>query len=734
MERSNRMNTKTQDVLQQNFTTALQHHNAGNLVEAERLYRSILLLSPAHPHALHLLGVVYMQKGIPAQAIELIEKALPALGKDAGAHNNYGLALLALSRLNEAEAAFRKATKLDFRFSDAYNNLAHMKNLEGNLLEARKFSQKALEANPNKAEALWNLAECEMRLKMTQSAIDGYRKYTRLRPNDSNAYLKLGSALFAMNQTDQAIQVLQQGLAVDPGNVPIATTAAGIFVSFNMPEVASALLDSAMSCHPEGSPQRFALSFARLFMPVVNESCESIVLWRTRYLETLQQLSLQTSSLPAPPALTPSSFYLAYHEIPDGDLMRLQSQVLRSKVPSLNYVNTQLSSWEYPSEAGRRIRIGFLSEFFSGHTICKLTQGFIRNLDRSKFDVCVIHTAGSKYDHARSVMDSLADTALELPVDHTAALNQLTNLKLDVLFYPDIGMSSTSYYLAHARIAPIQVVTWGHPDTTGINTLDYFVSAKHLETTVSLVDYSESVVLLSRLPCYYEPFSAPSLVPARSAYGLPEDATLYCCPQTLQKLHPDFDRILAEILEQDPKGVLVVIEGQPKEWVQQIRLRWQKVSPALGERVIVLPSQPLDRFMGLLAHTDVLLDPIYFGSGNTLYEAMVYGTPIVTCPGKFARGRIVAAAYQQMGINPPEAPVASDAKDYARIAVSLGTDSERRLALRRKLQLAAAEHLYADTQAVRELETFFTESLIAKARGGKLPENWSPLQQMEKLH
>lgn len=674
-----------------------------------------------------------MQQGSPDQAIELIGRALRGLVKDSGAYNNYGLALLATGRHAEAEDAFRKAVRITPDFAGGYNNLSHLKILCSDFPGARAYSQKAITANPDMAEAWWNLAECEARLNEPQKAIDAYRAFLRLKPHDTGAFLKLGQTLFTANQSDQALLALRDGLAIDPANVAIATSAANVLIACNRFDAALALLNEVAERHPAPSPQRLTLALDRLFVPAIMDSNASILQWRTRYLETLQQLDAMDTTLPSPPARLMSSFYLAYHEVPDGDLLRLQSKVFRKRVPILNYVAPQLSGWQPPGQTGRKIRIGFISEFFSGHTICKLNQGFVRQLDRTRFEVLVIHTAGSKHDHARTTIDDLADTALELPADHAQALNVLAGLGLDILFYADIGMTSSSYFLAHARVAPVQAVAWGHPDTTGIDSLDYFVSAHPLETAVSLSDYAETPILFDRLPCYYEPFSAPSLVPPRSAYGLPEDATLYCCPQTLQKLHPDFDRILAGILEQDSNGVLVLIEGQPKERIQQIRQRWQQASPMLGERVIVLPSQPLDRFMGLLAHADVLLDPIYFGSGNTLYEAMVYGTPIVTWPGKFARGRIVAAAYRQMGIAADEAPVASSVEDYVNIAVQLGTHPEQRLALRRKLQLAAATGLYADRGTIRELETFFTGALAAAAKGEKLPAGWAPSQQMENL-
>lgn len=721
------MDYATRILIEHQYALALKHHNAGRLAEAEQAYRSVIARSPDHVQALHLLGVIHSQKGAYVEAVDMIGRALKGLKRDAGAYNNYGLALMRIGELDEAERALRKAIQIQPNLADACSNLGQLCILKGLFEEAVSLCRKAARLNPELAVAWMNLAEAESSLMNNSVAIDAYRKYLELRPHDPVGYYRLGHVLYTMNRLPESIEVFRQGLHFSPGHVSIAAYASSLLASLNQFEEAERILDDAINCHAADAPERALLCIARLTLPAVPESNEQILACRARYVENLKKLEQgsesQTSVLPSN---LPSSFYLAYHEMPDGEIMRSQSRAHRKYFPLLNWKSPYVSEWESPSRTDRKIRVGFLSEFFREHTIAKLTQGFVRNLDRSQFEVCVIHTVDTVRDAACRVFDGLADEVVYLPRDCGQSLRAISDKQLDVLFYSDIGMSPTTYYLAHARLAPVQVLTWGHPDTSGIDTLDYFVTASSLETETSISDYTENVVCLDRLPCYYEPFAAPSSVPGRLAYGLPQDATLYCCPQTLQKMHPDFDQILLGILERDPKAVVVAIEGRPKEWAQMLRLRWQKKSPLLTDRVLFIPGMPLQRFMGLLAHSDVLLDPIYFGSGNTLYEAMVYGTPIVTWPGKFARGRIVAAAYRQMGFSDDEVPVARNAEDYVRLAVELGTQSERRLALRRRLQLAAVDGLYADSLAVRQLEKFFVEAVAAAGRGEKLPTGWRP--------
>ena len=137
-----------------------------------------------------------------------------------------------------------------------------------------------------------------------------------------------------------------------------------------------------------------------------------------------------------------------------------------------------------------------------------------------------------------------------------------------------------------------------------------------------------------------------------------------------------------------------------------------------------MPRMRLERFMSVMIQMDVLLDPLHFGSGNTFYDAMVYGIPVVTWPGRFARGRNVAAAYRQMGL--ADAPIAHQIEDYAPLALALGRDKERSRALCVASIEAAGRELFEDMQAVREFEFFLEASVTAAARRELLPSGWQP--------
>src|SRR5262249_44422146 len=150
----------------------------------------------------------------------------------------------------------------------------------------------------------------------------------------------------------------------------------------------------------------------------------------------------------------------------------------------------------------------------------------------NRFEVIVLHVGPPDEGLGRQIGRS-ADRALVVPSDLGAALRAVAALGLDVLYLPDIGMDTQTYTMAFSRLAPVQCVTWGHPVTTGLPAVDYFLSSNDLEMDGAEAHYTEELVRLARLGVVYDRPVPPSPRKDRAAFGLPENAHLYVCPQTL---------------------------------------------------------------------------------------------------------------------------------------------------------------------------------------------------------
>jgi predicted O-linked N-acetylglucosamine transferase (SPINDLY family) len=457
-------------------------------------------------------------------------------------------------------------------------------------------------------------------------------------------------------------------------------------------------------------------------MPVIYGSTAEIGPARAALEASLARMNAEGLHIDPTRESMPTLFYLAYQGLNDRDL-HLQLSRLCDGPRALTLAPSQGNGGkgdrhllgEAPegpfrqkvpatfSDPSQKIRVGFLSRYLRDHTIGRLTSGMIRELPREKFHVTVLSVGQPDDEMARGIRAS-ADRVVIVPQDLGVALELVAAQGLDVLVYTDLGMAPFTYTLAFSRLAPVQCVFWGHPMTTGISTIDYFLSSEDLETPASADHYSEQLVRFSRLGVFYERPQLSGEPKPRAFFGLPDDVHLYGCPQTLFKFHPEFDPLLAEILRRDPRGMLVLLEGRYPAWQKLLVERFRRTLPGGDSRVRFLPRLARNDYLSLLTACDVLLDPIHFGGGNSSYEGLALGTPIVTLPSEFLRGRITYAQYRQMNFMDC---VAQNPDDYVRLAVELGTNRRRRDAMSERI-LAQCGTLFNDHAAVEEFAQFLT--------------------------
>jgi predicted O-linked N-acetylglucosamine transferase (SPINDLY family) len=144
-----------------------------------------------------------------------------------------------------------------------------------------------------------------------------------------------------------------------------------------------------------------------------------------------------------------------------------------------------------------------VSAYFRLHSIGRLTQEIIARLSRQDFELTVFTVAGHDDEVSRHIA-AAAEHLVQLPEGLWDARRRIAEAELDILFYPDLGMDVRTYFLAFARLAPVQCVSWGHPDTTGIPAIDYFISSALAEPDGARAHYSERLYRLATLPTFYK--------------------------------------------------------------------------------------------------------------------------------------------------------------------------------------------------------------------------------------
>lgn len=459
------------------------------------------------------------------------------------------------------------------------------------------------------------------------------------------------------------------------------------YLQFNMGEAekASDVYARLIGLDPSAINHLLAASV----LPVVYDSRNDIDYWRQRQIGILRALVGSGATVDATKTLVPTCFFAAYQGVNDRVPMELRGRSIQGR---------DFTGNRPIASSAQRLRVGFMSAYFKDHTIGRLNIVRLEKLSRRRIELTIID-AGQAADCLARRFAATADRFVRLPRELSSAIVCLTGLELDILVHADVGMDSLTQTLAFSRFAPIQVATWGHPDTSGSAMIDYFLSSESLETEESHAHYTERLVKLPSLGIDYE---RPILEQAksRSELGLDTNRRLYCCPQTLFKLHPEFDQILDSILRTDPQGELILLQGRLPEWTHRLQRRFRRTLSDANRRVRYLPALPRNDFLSLLANVDVLLDPIHFGGGNSSLESIAMGTPLVTMEGPFLRSRITSALYAELSI--PDL-IARNFDEYSRMAVRIANDPTYRNELRQRI-LENSTHWFARSDAAEQLE------------------------------
>ena len=283
-----------------------------------------------------------------------------------------------------------------------------------------------------------------------------------------------------------------------------------------------------------------------------------------------------------------------------------------------------------------------------------------------------------------------------------------------VLLYPEVGMDPTTMHLAALRLALVQCASWGHPVTTGLPTMDYFLTADGMEPPDGDAHYTEKLVRLPNLSIYYEPVVVAAALTAREAIGIRPDACVYWCGQSLYKYLPQHDHVFARIARQVPGSQFVFIDllnTHRAKFRGRLELAFAAEGLRAEEHCLILDRLSAEQFSSVLGLSDVYLDSIGWSGGNTTLESLEHGLPMVTIAGEFMRGRHTLAIAQQMGLD--EAVVRS-IDDYIALAVRLGNNPEERAAMHAKITDRKAR-VYRDVSAIRALEDFLEHVARAKA-------------------
>ena len=251
--------------------------------------------------------------------------------------------------------------------------------------------------------------------------------------------------------------------------------------------------------------------------------------------------------------------------------------------------------------------------------------------------------------------------------------------------------------------------------TSGLPTINYFLSSELMEPKNGENHYTERLIRLPGIGVYYaKPIIPRALLgKKRSDFGLGNHRVVCWCGQSMFKYLPQHDDIFSRLAKRMP-SVQFVFLGQNASVGAAFQKRLEKAFTAEGisanDYCVILPALgPVD-YWNLTVLSDIFLDSLEWSGGNTTFEAVACCVPIVTLPGRFMRGRHSYGILTQLGVTET---IAQNKDEFLDIAFRLGSNEQYRTQIAQRIGAAHAS-LYSDSKCVRALESFFY-SVVASA-------------------
>lgn len=693
------------------YWLAISRARAGDHKDARDAIKKAISLS--HPDAnLHLTAAnIYQDVGDTVGALMHAKRSVEIDPRFAQGYNNLGILLADQERLDEADAAFRAAIRLKPDYARAFANLSTTLSKRERAEDALKAAEQCVRLQPYYAHGQYAYAVAALQLERLADAEAALKEAVVQLPTFVDAWMLLAKVLRRLKRHGDAFNALGRLLATAPDRIDAMAMAGDCAWALGDEVRARAIWRAALDKQPDSLECRIR---SGLSLPEVYESDADLCARRAHFVASLHQLTTEIPQIRAARGgdllreIQFANFHLAYQGCNDKTVQReyadFVAAILRDPLPQF-FTPVPF----VPARA--KIHVGFVSRFFYECTAGHYFESWVTKLDRDSFDVSVFSLRPmtdplTERIKARAERYFCDDEKIEQIAARVRAAN------LDILIYPELAMEPKVFALAALRLAPLQACAWGHPVTPGHRNIDYFLSAGVMEPPHGEQHYNEMLVRLPGIGTRYgNPAHKAVSLKTRADIGLPAIRNLYFCPQSLFKILPENDALMAAVLARDPNGIIIFFSTDRQKSNIVFARRLAPIFAAAG-----VDFKERTLFMGHLVHSDykrlnqlcdVMLDTLHWSGGNTSLDALAMGLPIVTLPGEFMRGRQTAGMLTLMGI---EELIAKDKEDYVRIAVKLGTDKTYRQAMSEKI-LANHDKVFDDPKPIVALQDFIRDAV-----------------------
>jgi predicted O-linked N-acetylglucosamine transferase (SPINDLY family) len=643
----------------------------GSFDEAIEATRRALEIDPRYAEARSNLGETLLVRGEASAALAEFDRALEDSPRLIAALNNRAAALYEVGRFQDAEAAARGAIEAHPEVPELHVNLGNILVHTAKARGAVKAYRRALELDPGCAEAYLSLAMLHGELQRLGALRDYLEREIEVKGESAQRLASLAIALHACGDIAGAEQTARKLLDLQPGNMAALMTLAGCV--------------SARGDHLQG------------------------IRLQEQVLELYPQHNAPASNIAF------ESTYVAEYGTEEV-FERHRDWARRFEAP----LHARAFSHARSSEPERRLRIGYVSGDFGNHPVGFLLRDIVRRHDHAAFEIHCFSMMRADDDITRAIRgatDHWHDVLLD--TDDEVA-ERIHDEKVDIL----VDLSGhTAYHRLCAiarRPAPVQATWIGYFHSTGLESIDYFITDPHTSPKGCGQLFSETPLWLPHSRFSYSPpeYAPPVAAPPVSSKG----RVTFGSFNRLEKLVPAVLDAWAEILRRVPEARLLLkgrglVDGSEREWlVAAFRAR--------GIREERLDLRDRTQHVEMLieyGEVDIALDTFPFNGGMTTLEALWMGVPVATWAGRGVVSRQTHSALANIGLAELAFPTL---ETYVGGAVALANDVERLAVLRSEIRpRMAASPICRPEEFARDLENLYRRMWRAWCDGGKLPSD-----------
>jgi len=692
---------------------AQEHKKAGRLPQADALCRHILSSSPQCSEAWYLWGTLASISGNSDAATTLLRRAIDT-AHPPSADLHYDLANLLQSQGHDREALFHYAAtiRLHPEHVYAYSNQGSVFSRLGRLDEAIASFQSALQINPHLAAVYYNLGNAYKDQGKQTQAIESYQKAIDCLPEQettlkSQVHNNWGLSLSELRNYNDAITHFQQAIAIAPESCEANYNYGSVLSDQGERRLSLDYFQRALTIKPLYPEAKWASAIAHI--PAFFETSEAIDPARADFDKALNELDLWFDSKRTPLGSiavgASQPFYLAFQDRNNRPLLQKYGNLCSRLMK--DWWDRQKRAPPSTHKAST-LKVGLISSYFYDHSVWHaIIKGWLKHFDRQKIEIHIFKIGFLNDDETQWAIQNVSSFQTIGP-NLQEAVEKIQSKDLSAIIYPEIGMNPLALKLASLRLCPLQMTSWGHPETSGLPTQDYYLSAEAFEPPDADQFYTEKLVRLPNLGCSYQPLETIIQDVSLDQLGIRAGVPLLLSAGQSHKYMPEHDHVFVEIARKLRDCQIVFFTGRllSEKFSSRLRRAFDTANLPFDQFCVFIPWQKRPLFYGLMKRATLFLDTLSFSGFNTAIQAIECALPVVAYEGRFMRGRLASGILRRMNLSEL---IASTKDDFVNRVVALAQNSEDQKKIRRHI-MEQRSILFEDIESVRALEAFLLKT------------------------